>query len=163
MIRPLLAAALSAGLLAACAGTPTTYGPAGAGANAVGYDDLRIEDDRWRVTFIGGSDATAADAERLALRRAAELTLEAGYDWFEVAARRTEGERGRQSPVRVGGGVGQTFGSGGFRGTSTGLGISFSPGQESRAAVSLEIVARRGDRPDRPDAYDARSILSNVI
>ena len=163
MIRPLLAAALSAGLLAACAGTPTTYGPAGSASNAVGYDELRIEDDRWRVTFTGGSDATTADAERLALRRAAELTLEAGYDWFEVAARRSEGSGSDRSPVRVGGSVGQTFGSGGFSGTSTGLGISFSPGRESRVAVTMEIVARRGERPDRLDAYDARSILSNVI
>ncbi|TRO89460.1 hypothetical protein FKB34_14710 [Glycocaulis profundi] len=158
-----LSAACAAMALAACAPTQTVYGPAAAGQRAVGYSDLRIEDARWRVSFNAGPDLTTAEAERLALRRAAELVTENGYDWFEVTDRRWGTEGGQSSPVRVGGSVGQTFGSGGFRASGVGLGVGFSPGQERRTGVTLEVFAFRGELPaDRGDVYDARSILSSV-
>jgi hypothetical protein len=58
MNRPLAAAAALATLtLAACA-TPTVYGPANpASAHSVGYSEYRIENNRYRVTFLGGAGA----------------------------------------------------------------------------------------------------------
>ena len=152
-MRVLLLPAAALGLgLAACAPTPTAYGPAAAIGSGVGYEDLRIEDDRWRVTFTGGPSASRADVERLALRRAAELSLSNGYEWFTVVDRRFDQE-GAASPVRVGGSVGTGFGSGGFRTSGVGVGISLSPGRERRTSVTLEIIAGSGPKPET--AYEA--------
>lgn len=145
-------AAIAMGL-AACAPTPTAYGPAAAMSSGVGYEDLRIENDRWRVIFTGGPGASRAEVERLALRRAADLTLANGYEWFNVVDRRFEQEGDNRSPVRVGGSAGRTFGSGGFRASGIGLGVSFSPAQERRTIVSLEIIAGSGPQPE--GAYEA--------
>jgi hypothetical protein len=149
----LIAPAAIAIVLAACAPTPTLYGPSLAGGSGVGYDALRVEDDRWRVSFTGGPGASREQVERLALRRAAELSLANGFEWFEVVDRRFEQEGDNRSPVRVGGSVGRTFGSGGFSASGVGLGITLSPGQERRSIVTLEIIAGSGPKPDT--AYDA--------
>ncbi|TGY89765.1 hypothetical protein E5163_01080 [Marinicauda algicola] len=160
MIR-LLSAAVLAASLGACAPTQTTYGPAGPGDRAVGYDSIRIEDDRWRVSFTAGPDAGPAALERYALRRAAELTLEAGYDWFEIVGRDMTRSGYRDSPVGVGGSVGGTIGSGGYRSSGVGIGINLSPGQERRETLTLEIIAGSGE--DRPElAYDARQVLAGM-
>ena len=156
-------AALFIALLAAgCAASPSAvYAPVSTTANGSGYEDIRIETDRWRVTFTGAGRASDAEVERLALRRAGELALMNGYDWFEVVDRRVRQEGRERSPVRVGGTVGRSWGSGGFSGTGVGLGISLSPGQQARRTVSLEIIAGSGEpRPER--AYDAAAVASAV-
>lgn len=154
----LLLAALAAASLAACASAPSTvYAPASTTANGSGYEDIRIESDRWRVSFTGAGDASEAQVERLALRRAGEIALENGYSWFEVVDRRVGREGSDRSPVRVGGSVGRSWGSGGFSGTGVGIGVSLSPGQQARRTVSLEIIAGSGEpRPER--AYDAAAV-----
>jgi hypothetical protein len=154
--------ALAAASLAACAGAPSTvYAPASSTANGTGYEDIRIESDRWRVSFTGAGEASDAEVERLALRRAAELALTNGYDWFEVVDRRIGQEGQNRSPVSVGGSVGRSWGSGGFSGTGVGIGISFNPGQQVRRTVSLEIIAGSGEtRPDR--AYDAITVAGGM-
>lgn len=154
--------AFAAASLAACANAPSTvYAPVSSTANGTGYEDIRIESDRWRVSFTGSAEASEAQVERLALRRAAELALNHGYDWFEVVDRRVGREGSDRSPVRVGGSVGRSWGSGGFSGTGVGIGISLSPGQQAQRTVSLEIIAGSGDpRPDR--AYDAVTVASGM-
>jgi len=148
-------------LLSACAST-TIYGPAGPSERSVGYSDIRIEDNRWRVTFTAAPDISRAQTERFALRRAAELTVENGYDWFRVIARRTEIDGGGDGPVNVGGSVGTTIGSGGYRASGVGLGLSISPSAERRTYVELEILAFEGEPPQGdPDAYDPRQLLAN--
>lgn len=155
----ILAAAL---LAAACSSAPSTvYAPASVTASGSGYEDIRIEQDRWRISFTGGADATEAEVERLALRRAAELALNNGYDWFEVVDRRVTQEGENRSPVRVGGSVGRSWGSGGYSGSGVGIGISLSPGQQVRRIVSLEIIAGSGEpRSDR--AYDAAVVAAGM-
>ena len=144
--------------LAACAPTPTVYAPAGADAGGVGYDQIRIENDRWRVSFNGGPAASPAEVERLALRRAAEITLQHGQDWFRVVDRRLDQTGSQSSPVRLGGGVGLGVGSSGFRSSGVGLGLTLSPSDERRTTVTLEILTGGGD--PRPDgAFDAATVL----
>lgn len=159
MIRLALAAACLT--LTACAPTLTTYGPAGLNDRSVGYSDIRIEEARWRVSFVGGPDLSRNQTERFALRRAAELTVQNGYDWFEVVARNADVEGSNRSPVSVGGSVGTSVGSGGFRASGVGIGVSINPSAERRTEVTLEILARRGEMPEAaPDAYDARALLA---
>ncbi|PWE17435.1 hypothetical protein DDZ18_07075 [Marinicauda salina] len=156
----LLEAGFLAVLLAACAATQTVYGPAADTERAIGYSEQRIESDRWRVSFTAGPDASAATAERLALRRAAELTLESGNEWFEIVRRASDREGSGDSPVSVGGAVGGAVGSGGYSSSGVGLGVSFSPGRERRTTITLEIIAGSGEAPARPSVYDAREVLS---
>ncbi|WP_300545337.1 hypothetical protein [Maricaulis sp.] len=140
--------------LAACASAPTTYAPAADSGR--GYSEMRIEQDRYRVRFSGGSDITFEQAEDYALRRAAEITLREGGDWFEVVSRHREGND--RNPVGVGGSVGHTWGSGRFRGSGVGVGIRID-GRAGEKEVVLEMLVRSGDRPDLPQAYDARAVL----
>ncbi|MEE2567103.1 CC0125/CC1285 family lipoprotein [Hyphobacterium marinum] len=152
--------ALPALLLAACASTPTAYAPSARGEP--GYHDSQIENDRFRVGFTGGPDVSVGRVEDLALRRAAEVTLQAGDDWFEVIGRDRHSRGDRDSPVSVGGSVGQSFGGRGYRGSSVGLGVSFNSGRVRRTTVSLDILTGDGPRPDGPDFYDAHDVIANV-
>lgn len=80
---------LAAGL-AACA-TPTPYQPNIRGQQTSGgYSEVRIEPDRFRVNFAGNSLTSRETVEGYLLYRAAELTLQEGYDTFTIVDRQTE-------------------------------------------------------------------------
>lgn len=152
-MNKLILVGLCAGV-AACASGPTTYAPTNGSDR--GYSERQIEADRFHIRFDGGADVSFEELENLALRRAADLTLEQGGDWFEIVSRSSDGGDGR--PVRVGGSVGQTFGSRRYSGSSVGLGIQFAPSAGNKT-IYLEILIRSGHRPDVPEAYDARDVL----
>lgn len=161
MKRIAIAALLSlafAAPLAGCATAPTVYGPA-ATADAVGWRATRIEQDRYRVSFRGNPDKNGPQVEDLALRRAAEITLQDGYQWFRVVTRNTEqvgGRRGGGTSVGVGG-------SSGSYGSSVGVGIGFDLSPDTRKyESSMEILLGRGPKPDDPSAYDASSVMNRL-
>src|SRR5689334_3716661 len=82
---------LAAGL-AACA-TPTPYqprAPGSSGASSGGYAESRIEGDRWRVSFTGNTLTSRETVESYLLYRAAELTLQQGFDGFTIVDRATD-------------------------------------------------------------------------
>ncbi len=87
----MLALAGSAIALAACA-TQTPYGPVGPNSQ-YGYQDTKIEDNRYRVSFSGNSLTGLDTVETYLLYRASELTLQNGFDWFEVVGRNVEKDR----------------------------------------------------------------------
>src|SRR5689334_5212700 len=92
MFRKALAAALlaSSALLAACASGPTPYQPGAANSNDRGYAESKIESDRYRISFKGNSMTDRETVENYLLYRAAELTLQNGYDVFTVVNRDTD-------------------------------------------------------------------------
>ena len=141
-------------LVGACAGGPTVYAPAHGGNR--GYAEQQIEEDRFRIRFDGGADVSFRELEDLAFRRAAELTLEQGGDWFRVVSRDSDGDDRR--PVSVGGSAGRTFGNSRYSGSSIGLGIRLSPGAGDKT-IFLEIIIGTGTLADGPDIYDAREVL----
>ena len=83
-----LAAVLAVTLLAACETGPV-YKPRAAG-ETVGYTDLQLSPNRYRVTFSATSATKREDVENYLLRRAAEVTLAAGYTHFVFDQRDTE-------------------------------------------------------------------------
>ncbi len=150
---------LSALALSACA----SLAPYGAqmGPNGQGYSEQRIESNRYRVTYNGvGAAGRVAD---WALVRAADLTTEQGYDWFEVTQSWTDGRPGGAGGVRpsvsIGGGSSR-YGGYSASGVGVGVGLNFSGPQPT--STTLEIVLGRGQKPDRPNAYDARSVQSSI-
>lgn len=96
--RLVLCAALTPLLLAigGCA-TPTHYQPLSAASPAAGgYTDQRLADDRYRVTFAGNTLTTRERVESYLLFRAAELTVEKGFDWFVVVDKEMDHEIQRE-------------------------------------------------------------------
>jgi hypothetical protein len=162
MIRKLVIAAAVA-TLAACATSPPPYAAA-SGPNRAGYSETQIESNRYYVTYRSGSPADAQLISDYALLRAADLTLQNGREWFWVDHRTVDEADGGQSGPRIGVGIGG--GSWGSRsGGSVGVGMNFplggQQGQTARAAT-LEIRFGEGAKPDEPNAYDARSISTNL-
>ncbi|MBI1362147.1 MAG: hypothetical protein GC155_17875 [Alphaproteobacteria bacterium] len=162
-MKRLLVAVFAGLALAACSTAPTVYGPAASSTDA-GYRQTRIESDRYRVSFRGNPDLKREQVEDMALRRAAELTVQDGFDWFRVVSRDTEqvGGRGRSEP-RGGVGVGTSSGSYGSH-TSVGLGLSFDLTPDNRKfETTLEVLMGRGSKPYGEDAYDARDVLGRMV
>jgi len=146
--------------LAACASAPTRYGPA-ASASEMGYREQRLEQERYRVSFRGNPDLKGPQVEDMALRRAAELTIQNGHQWFNVVSRYTDVAGGSYRPsgptVGIGGSTG-SFGSG------IGLGVGFNFGGDSRQFEStLEILMGRGAKPADPNTYDAQQVLNRSM
>ena len=149
-------------VMAGCASTPTSYGPAT--NNGLGYSEYQIQKDRFKISFTG---KTPEEAERYVLRRAAELTLNHKYDHFKVVGSDVYGKGHQGSPISSNVGVG--IGSGGYRGgrtrTNVGLGIGVHDVAQSlsgdRVTASLEIIAQNGGGTD-PNIYDAKSIIQSI-
>ena len=157
-MKRLALAALLGIALVACSTAPTVYAPA-ASLEDTGYRQTKIEADRYRVSFRANPDLNVSQVQDMALRRAAELTLQDGYEWFRVVTRNTEqigGRSGGGTSVGVGG-------SSGSYGSSVGVGIGFDLSPDSRRyETTMEILLGRGTRPEGADTYDARSILARV-
>jgi hypothetical protein len=157
MKQLIFAAALVA---SACATAPTPYAPAESD-RAKGYSELAIESDRYRVSYKGDD---ADQARSYALLRAAEITLENGADWFRIVDAYTEVDSPRsagRSSVSVGG-------ASGSYGSSVGVGVginlgSFGGGGSPDAVHTLEMMIFNGEKPDDPDAYDARSVQASIL
>lgn len=143
-------------LLSSCATGPL-YSPA-TGPDQAGYSETRLTDTRYRVTFVGRSSTSADQVSNFALLRAAELTLENGYDWFRVVSRDTEGQPRRNLEPRISIGVGHAcypFGCSRLGSPwYTGVGVS-SAAYRDRYRSSLEIIMGSGEPEDPSEVYNA--------
>lgn len=151
--------AVSALALSACASL-APYGPQQA-ERGQGFSEQRIESNCFRVTYNGvGAIGPVADR---ALFRAAQLTVDQGYDWFEVTQRWIDGRPdsvgGVRPSVSIGAGSSRY---GGYRASGVGVGLGLDLSGPQPTSTTLEIVMGRGPRPDRPDAYDARGVQDAI-
>ena len=165
MLRKLIAAAaVTATLgLAACESGPTPYQPGGNGER--GFSESRIENDRWRISFKGNSLTGRETVETYMLYRAAELTLQNGYDHFTIVNRDTERDRDIRS-------------SGGYMGTRLSY-MYYVPRygwvgawepywtperyrEVTRYEAYAEILMGRGAKGDNPNSFDARQVSQNL-
>jgi len=78
-------------MLAGCASTPYK-----SGGGSEGYSDFRITTDVFAVSFRGNVRTSEEVVDKFLLRRAAELTLKHGFQYFVILS---EKERTRQSSV----------------------------------------------------------------
>jgi hypothetical protein len=172
------AIALSASL-AACA-TPTPYQPNIRGqATSGGYSEVRIEPNRYRVTFAGNSLTSRETVEGYLLFRAAELTTQAGYDWFRIVDRDTD--KKTQSYVQPDPFYRPWYGAYGFwrpswRYYGRGLWHTWDPfwgdpfwadrvdvRTVEKFEATAEIVMEKGAKPtDDPRAFDAHAVIDNL-
>lgn len=153
-LSPLLALALAAGLLAGCASTTTPYQPLHRGE---GYSEQRIEGHRYRVQFAGNAATPRQTVENYLLFRAAELTIDQGYDYFILSGNDTDAQTRYQETISA-------FGGTGFYSRYSGFGIGIGtayPITEYQAQAFVTMF--KGKRPDsQPDAFDAREVQRNL-
>lgn len=149
----------TAALLAACAAAgPAAYGPSEDGR--FGYDETRIEADRYRIVYRGSGGMPPEMVEDYALRRAAELALANGYDWFRVVGRDLAHEE------RGGASIGVGFGTGSYGrrgGASVGVGGNVGRvGANDYFTARIEVLMGSGEKPGDEAVYDAASVLDSI-
>ncbi|WGF89357.1 CC0125/CC1285 family lipoprotein [Marinivivus vitaminiproducens] len=148
-------------MLAGCA-SPTPFKPADAD-DGFGYVDQTIETDRVRVAFAGNSVTSRQTVETYLLYRAAEVTVERGYDYFLTANRDVERNTSYFGNTTNYGGLGygrygDPWGYGGFGGIGT---TDLRPIDSYTAFLDIKLF--KGTKPsDQVNAYDARQILQNL-
>lgn len=177
-----LAAVAALALGAAACTTATPYQPNVRG-NAVsgGYSEIRLEPNRFRVTFSGNSLTSRETVEGSLLYRAAELTLAQGFDWFSIVDRRTDKDTRTYiepdplySPwwgpsYYAWRPYWRYYGSGfGWRTWDPYWGDPFWANRYDvrtvdRYEATAEIVMQRGPKPQGdPRAFDARAVVENL-
>ena len=165
MLRLLTLAATTA-LLAGCA-NPTPY-QSGVARGGYGYEETAIESDRYLVSFSGNSLTERDTVETFLLYRAAELTVEQGYDHFFVVRRDTESDRRTVTtgdPFRSRFGVQYryfhpAYGWYGWRDPFWDSQVTTR--EITRYEAQAEIVFGSGPAPDDPDAFDARDVINTL-
>jgi hypothetical protein len=89
--RALIGFGMLAAISACMSATPyQPYRSEFAGGVHGGYSDERLAPDRFLVRFHGNEMAARDLVEGYLLYRAAELTVQNGYDWFSIVDRHTE-------------------------------------------------------------------------
>jgi hypothetical protein len=174
LAKPAAAALLLATVVSACATGPV-YRPRGPG-DVVGYTDQRLTQNRFRVTFAGGTGTHREQVEDYLLRRAAEVTLQNGFTHFVFDARDTEPQtyyRNSFAPYsRFGFGYGlrpRYWGPRSWYYSSFAFGDPwfgynrFDAYPVTRYQAYSEIVALTPDQArTEPDAIDAREVLASL-
>jgi hypothetical protein len=170
VLKPVLLAVTAALALSACA-TATPYGPAGQGSR-YGYSDMRVDADRFRVSFAGNSVTSREQVEMGLLLRAAEVTLESGHDWFATVNRATDRDvRSAGSPDPFYYDRYRPYWGPSWRYYRRGLwspwrdpfGPSMDIREIERYEATAEIVVGNGPKPaGDPNAFDAREVVDNL-
>lgn len=179
-MKRLIIAAAAALTLSACE-TATPYQPLMPGtASSGGFSEVRIEPNRWRVTFAGNSLTSRETVETYLLYRSAELTADRGFDWFALSDRYTNRDSRTyvDPPIGAYGDFGSYYGRyGGFWGPSWryygargwniwgpwGPDPFFDVHTVTRYEATAEIVVGRGPKPEGDRrAFDARAVLESL-
>lgn len=158
-MKKLVLTTLTALSLAACATGPSAYGPA-AKTDSLGFQNTKIESDRFRVNYTGRS---AEEAQNYALLRAAEIALAEGYSHFRVLGGETyTGDRRSNTSTSVGVSSGRGYYGGG---TSVGVGLSLNDLGRAfggkKVTNSIEIKLTNAES-DARDSYNARDVTANI-
>jgi hypothetical protein len=168
-MRPILWKTASIAVLATLLGCahPAPYAPREPGQRT-GYTDQQLAPNRWRVTFTGNSATPREEVENDLLRRAAEVSLAAGYDHFLFDTRDTKANTQVTAwpdpdPVWNGGWAwGRPFyfrPAFGYRPFGPPVDIVTTTSYQAYA----EIVTLNSQQAARePKAVDARAVLQNL-
>lgn len=150
-------------LLAACT-TASPYRPAGENSR-YGFSEQRIESDRYAISFRGDSRTEREEVETFLLYRAAEFTLEQGFDHFILVRRDTDEDSRRVSTDPFGGSLfmhryyhpryGWYYWRDPFWDDQNFRDVT-------RYEATAEVLMGSGPAPNDPDAYDAIQVVDNL-
>ena len=142
----MLAAALAAAAVADARAETTRYQPI-TSSHHYGYAETQIDVNRVRVSFAGNGETSRETVETYLLYRAAELTLQRGFDYFIVAGHSVD--------------------------TSSQYAASGPPvppimpprryREISSYTATSDVILHRGARPPGVEnAFDARAVYANL-
>lgn len=153
--------------LAACSTQPDYRAAEGRG---YGYSETKLTDTQYRVSFKArGTDKS--QAMNYAMLRAAEVTLQEGYDWFLIVHRDTLVDRESVANPNLGYMTSRDMvtycGVSGcyvrsYPRTAFSAGIHLGGQTDSDIEVVLEIKIGKGPRPDTDYSFDAREVVDNL-
>lgn len=154
--------ALSSLLMLAACTVPTPYQPADGG---YGYRDQQIEDNRYRVSFDGNASTPREDVQNYLLYRAAELTVEKGFDYFTIVDRNLE-----RSTRYYSSGFVDDYGYPGYYSSRHRYGRYGGPRYASSSSYPIDeysstadVVMAKGEKSDDDaHAYDALDVLQRL-
>lgn len=157
-------ALVAAAALAACA-TATPYQPARDGG--YGYAESRIESNRYSISFNGNSLTEREAVETNLLFRAAELTVQDGYDYFVVVNRAVDPKRQLYAvpTARYAFAPYYSYYSPrwGWRPWTDPFWTTDTISEVTRYTATAEIVLFKGPKPATdPNAFDARDVMANL-
>jgi hypothetical protein len=178
-------AALAVLAVSACATGPAYTPYQAAQPGKFGFSDQRIEANRYRIIFEGNSRTTRQRVEDSLLLRAANVTIENGYDWFQIVNRATDPKtyqlRIPSAYSAFDSGFGYYGGFASYRYWSPRHGwiyyrdpFAFNAFYDpfgsrdevrdiTRFQANAEIILGKGPKPtDRADAFDARDVSTNL-
>jgi hypothetical protein len=145
-----IATVATVALLGGCASSPDYRA---LGASGVGYTDRPLAPGHTMVAVSGSRAIARDDVQRYLLRRAAEVTLRAGYTYFTIGAENVDA----RTSYYFGG---DTFLHGPDYARRAGLWPEYPNVPETRYNATAEIAMLRPDEAaGNPQAIDARSIL----
>lgn len=131
---------------AAYADPTTHYQPSVMSKTRSGYSETQLDVNRLRVVFTGEPGTERQVIDDNLLYRAADVTLQRGFDYFVVVEHYVD-----EDAVTV---------------SKRPPGPPLLPGrktEQTRYVASSEIIMFRGTRSsDQPDAYDARTTMANL-
>jgi hypothetical protein len=153
-------------LLSSCASQSAYRAASG---NGYGYQEVKLSDTQYRISFkLRGSNV--AKAKDLALVRAADLTLQHGYTWFQVIDKEMTREKSDDSSLTIGASRETT--------TTTSCGLltcqsrtTPSTGYHAAAELGadrdkverlLEIRMGKGVQPQDGRSYNAKQLKANL-
>lgn len=163
-------------ILAGCS-TATPYQPLGTPGERGGYVDQPLDQTHWRLSFYGNSLTSRQQVENYLLFRAAELTLQQGFNCFAIVNQGTD----RQTTLQVDP-YGPYYGGGFYHGWSPywsmhgpwgwhyydpWYGGSFYPGRYDidtidRYQAMADIALIRGQCPAAPGTFNAAEVAQNL-
>lgn len=147
--------------LAACTTPPTPYQPL---AEDGGYEETRLQDNVWRVSFKGNRVTPETDVLDFLYLRCAELTIQSGYTHFLLKENQSKTQTGtRSSSVRFGLGFGSGTSSGAW---GMGAGFPMDSGHETYVAYHLGLfiiqMMNEDEIEDKKAVFDAAYLIESL-
>ena len=150
LTRIAITTVMTIAVLGGCASAPD-YRPLG--ASGVGYSDQALSANRYMVAVSGSRAIPQSDVERYLLRRAAEVTLRAGYTHFTIGAEDVDA-----TTFYIAGS--DTYLHGPDYARRAGLWPEYPDVPQTRYMATAEIAMLRPDEAaGNPQAIEARSLL----
>lgn len=147
-MKKLVLAACFAALVSACA----SYGPAyqrASGPYDTGYFDQRLDENHFRVQYRS-ERADPRLAQDFAIRRAAELTLQQDYEWFQILSRSSAFDDG----------VFDRYNSMQYYNDEYSRPPRYDSRYDDDAVAVIEILMGYNPPPRSANIYDARRVLA---
>lgn len=156
-------------LLVGCASPqPTAYKQASSD-NEMGYTETRLTDSLYRIDFEGNRFTDKTRIKDYAMLRAAELTMQKGYDWFAILDSETNQETKTRPQTDMSAATGtRTVQKCGLLGCATYGSPSYSGLDietyevEGKVSTSLQISMGKGDANNPSSVFNAKELANNI-